>query len=144
MGDSGITSDHGRYTVVGGMASYETDRWLIRTEYGYQFVAGITHHIGAYFEGGYKLTSHWQPVFRYSWAREGLNIAVIVPDRFKSHREVAGGLNYWITPKAVFKFSYHDIDGNLLTFPGDPIDVTNLLAVPKHTQMAPLGIAFVF
>jgi len=95
---------------------------------------------------GYKIDSHWQPVFRYDWAREGLASPVAIPDRFKSHREVAGGLNYWINPKAVVKFSYHHVDGNLLSLPRGEIDLSDLTfpAIPKTTDLATFGLSFVF
>jgi hypothetical protein len=145
-GNSGISPDKGRNTIFGGSASYDTAKWLLRSEYGYVFEAGFVHKAAAFFEGGYKVTDHWQPVFRYEWARMGLNAptAALVPDRFKSHREVGVGLNYWINPRAVVKFSYHNIDGNMLSLPLGTIDLTNLAVIPKNTNAVTLGMGFVF
>jgi hypothetical protein len=145
-GNSGISSDVGRHTIVGAFAAYDTAKWLLRSEYGYQFEAGFTHHSAAYVEAGYKIDSHWQPVFRYDWARQGLILPLILPDKLFSHREVAVGLNYWVNPKAVVKFSYHHVDGNLLAVPRGEIDLSDLLfsAIPKTTNLATFGLSFIF
>ena len=98
----------------------------------------------AYVEAGYKITRHLQPVFRYEWAREGLVTPVVIPDSFKSHRDIAGGLDYWVNPKAVLKFSYHHVNGNMLSVPRGYLDLASLFAIPKTTDMATFGLAFVF
>jgi len=143
-GNTGISPDKGRHTVVGAFVAYDSARWLLHSEFGHSFEAGFIHFSGAYLEAGYKLNRHWQPVFRYDWAREGLVSLVAIPDSYKSHREVGGGLNYWITPKAVVKGSYHHVTGNLLAVPRGDLDLTTLNDVPKTTDLGTIGVAFVF
>jgi len=143
-GNSGISPDKGRQSVLGAFASYDTGKWLLRSEFGHAFEAGFIHFTGAYVEAGYKINPHWQPVFRYDWARQGLVSPIAIPDDFKSHREVGGGLNYWVNPKAVLKFSYHHVEGNLLAVPLGDLALDNLSVVPKSTDLATFGLAFVF
>jgi len=145
-GNSGISPDKGRHTVVGAFAAYDTAKWLLRSEFGTSFEPGFIHYNGMYVEAGYKVTQHWQPIFRFERARQSLASSAAVPDQFKSHTEVAGGLNYWVNPKAVVKFSYHHVDGNLLSVPRGEIGVDNasLAAVPKTTDLATFGLGFVF
>jgi len=143
-GHSGVSPDKGRMTALGAFASYDTARYLLRAEFGNAFESGFIHHSGAYVEAGYKIDRHWQPVFRYEWAREGLVTPVAIPDSFKSHRDIGGGLDYWVNPKAVLKFSYHHVDGNMLSVPRGDLDLASLFAAPKTTDMATFGLAFVF
>ena len=131
-------------TALGAFASYDTAKYLLRAEFGNAFESGFIHHSGAYVEAGYKIDRHWQPVFRYEWAREGLVTPVAIPDSFKSHRDIGGGLDYWVNPKAVLKFSYHHVDGNMLSVPRGDLDLASLFAAPKTTDMATFGLAFVF
>jgi len=143
-GNSGMSPDKGRQAAVGAFASYDTAKYLLRAEFGHAFEAGFVHFSGAYVEAGYKIDRHWQPVFRYEWARQGLVTPVVIPDSFKSHRDIAGGLDYWVNPKAVIKFSYHHVDGNMLSVPRGDVDLASLFALPKTTDMATFGLAFVF
>lgn len=143
-GNSGMSPDKGRQSVVGAFASYDTAKYLLRAEFGNAFEAGFVHYTGAYAEAGYKIDRHWQPVFRYEWARQGLATPIAIPDNFKSHREFAGGLNYWVNAKAVVKGSYHHVEGNLLSVPRGDLDLASLSAVPKTTNLATFGLAFVF
>jgi hypothetical protein len=143
-GNTGISPDKGRHTVLGAFAAYDSARWLLHSEFGHSFEPGFIHFSAAYLEAGYKITRHWQPVFRYDWARQGLVSPVAIPDSYKSHREVGGGLNYWITPKAVIKGSYHHVNGNLLAVPRGDLDLTTLNDVPKTTDLGTIGVAFVF
>jgi len=143
-GHSGMSPDKGRQAAVGAFASYDTAKYLLRAEFGNAFESGYVHYSGAYVEAGYKITRHLQPVFRYEWAREGLVTPVVIPDSFKSHRDIAGGLDYWVNPKAVLKFSYHHVNGNMLSVPRGDLDLASLFAIPKTTDMATFGLAFVF
>ena len=143
-GNSGLSPDKGRQTAVGAFASYDTAKYLLRAEFGNAFEIGFVHYTGAYVEAGYKINRHWQPVFRYDWAREGLVTSVVIPDTFRSHEEIGGGLNYWVNPKSVLKFSYHHVDGNLLSVPRGELDLASLTALPKTTNLATFGLAFVF
>jgi hypothetical protein len=143
-GNTGISPDKGRHSVVGAFAAYDTGKWLLRSEYGYSFETGYIHFIGTYVEAGYRINRHWQPVFRYDWARQGLFTPVVVPDSFKSHREIGAGLDYWVNTKSVLKFSYHHVDGNLLSVPRSDLDLANLSFIPKTTDVATFGLAFVF
>jgi Trimerisation motif/Phosphate-selective porin O and P len=143
-GNTGISPDRGRHSVVGAFAAYDTAKWLLRSEYGDAFEPGFIHFSGAYVEAGYKIDRHWQPLFRYDWARQGLVTSAVIPDTFKSHREIGGGLDYWVNPKAVLKFAYHHVDGNLLAVPRADLDLANLTVVPKTTNLATFGMAFVF
>jgi hypothetical protein len=145
-GNSGISPDKGRHTVVGAFAAYDTAKWLLHSEFASSFEPGFIHYNAAYVEAGYKIVSHWQPVFRYDWSRQGIASSAVVPDQLLSHREVAGGLNYWVSPKALLKFSYHHVDGNMLSVPRGTFDINALAfnAIPKTTNLATFGVAFIF
>jgi hypothetical protein len=143
-GNTGISPDKGRHSVLGAFAAYDTAKWLLRSEYGYSFEPGFIHFVASYVEAGYKIDRHWQPVFRYDWARQGLFTPVVVADTFKSHRDIGAGLNYWVNPKAVLKFSYHHVDGNMLAVPRADLDLATLSMVPKTTDLATFGLSFVF
>jgi len=143
-GHTGISPDKGRQNAVGAFVAYDTERWLLHSEFGHSFEPGFIHFSGAYVEAGYKIARHWQPVFRYDWARQGLVTTAVIPDSYKSHREIGGGLNFWITPKAVIKGSYHHVNGNLLSVPRGDLDLTTLNDVPKTTDLGTVGVAFVF
>jgi len=143
-GHTGISPDKGRQSVVGAFVAYDSARWLLHSEFGHSFEPGYIHYTGAYAEAGYKINRHWQPVFRYEWAREGIVTSAVIPDSYKSHREIGGGLNYWITSKAVIKGSYHHVNGNLLSLPRGDLDLTTLNDVPKTTDLGTVGVAFVF
>ena len=143
-GTSGISPDKGRNNIAGAFASYDTARWLLRSELGHSYEPGFVNFTGAYLEAGYKIDRHWQPVFRYDWARQHLNSAVPVPEELKHHREIAGGVNYWISPKAVVKGSYHHVEGNLLSLPTGELNVTSLSGLPKSTDLGTIGLSLVF
>lgn len=143
-GTSGISPDKGRNNIVGAFASYDTARIMIRSELGHSYEPGFINFTGAYVETGYKIDKHWQPVFRYDWARQHFNPAVPVPEQLKHHREVAAGLNYWVSPKAVVKGSYHHVDGNLLSLPHADLDLSSLNGLPKSTDLGTIGLSLVF
>jgi hypothetical protein len=144
-GATGISPDKGRQNIVGAFASFDTAKWLLRSEIGHSYELGFINFTGAYLEAGYKIDKHWQPVFRYDWARQHLSTPVPLPEQLMHHREVASGLNYWVTPKAVVKFSYHHNEGNLLSLPqGSDLDVASLNKLPKSTNLATLGLSLVF
>lgn len=143
-GTSGISPDKGRNNIVGAFASYDTPRILLRSELGHSYEPGFINFTGAYVETGYKIDKHWQPVFRYDWARQHFNSAVPVPEQLKHHREVAAGLNYWVSPKAVVKGSYHHVDGNLLSVPSGDLNLAGLSGLPKSTDLGTIGLSLVF
>jgi len=148
-----------RYSGAGALVNYETDKILVNSEFNYQDLwGGWLQHRTAYVEGGYKITKHVQPVFRYDWLR--LTATGGVPadlDRLIRNREIAAGINYWFSPKVVLKASYHNINGNRLA-----VDYNNytpygiyadiygfpytMLAppLPETTQSFVTGISFVF
>jgi hypothetical protein len=117
---------------------------MLRSEIGHSYEPGFINFTGAYLEAGYKIKKHWQPVFRYDWARQHLNTLALVPEQLKHHREVAGGLNYWVTAKAVVKGSYHHIEGNLLSLPRGDLSVAGMSTLPKSTDVATIGMSLVF
>jgi hypothetical protein len=143
-GSAGISPDKGRNNILGAFASFDTVRWMLRSEIGHSYEPGFINFTGAYLEAGYKIKKHWQPVFRYDWARQHLNTLALVPEQLKHHREVAGGLNYWVTAKAVVKGSYHHIEGNLLSLPRGDLSVAGMSTLPKSTDVATIGMSLVF
>jgi hypothetical protein len=67
-----------------------------------------------------------------------------VPEKFKTHREIGVGMNYWINSKAVLKFSYHDVHGNMLSIPRGTLDLATLNDLPVDTKLVTFGLSFVF
>lgn len=90
---------------------YMNSHWLLRAE-------GADHHEsakttkGAYLEGGYRTSGAWQFTGRVGSVR--ITRDGNIESRFLHHRDVGGGINYWLDPNVVIKTELHFIDGNRL------------------------------
>jgi hypothetical protein len=112
-----------RYTGIGLSAEYLSNPWWIRSEY---MTLRDSSEIGldvVYCEVAYRFTEHWQAAARYEVVDLELPaVEAVYPKSFIEHQELALGLNYWLNPNLVFKFSYHFVEGNRYANPETPED----------------------
>ena len=111
-----------RYVFIGPSLEYWSEHWKFRSEYLTQIGSSKVSLDSIYVETAYQFTEHWQLAARYEYA----DFEATAPPEFQAlpssvyeHQETALGLNYWLNPNLVFKFSYHIVDGNRLAFPDD-------------------------
>ncbi len=106
-----------RVWVAGFSLNYVTQRLHLRAEWfreqeGSDFETNTT----AYVEAAVYVTSHIQVAARYDWLQTKLP-EFDGPAAFLRHRDIAFGLNYWVNPSAVFKASFHVVDGYRFVLP---------------------------
>jgi hypothetical protein len=106
--------------VAAASLQYETERWLLRSEYYHGYQHGLGDTDAGYVEGGVRFGESWQVVAKVEatkldWA--GWTDATGGSPSLLRHREAALGLNYWFTRDFVVKASVHAIDGNRFTLP---------------------------
>ncbi|GAK58837.1 hypothetical protein U27_05812 [Candidatus Vecturithrix granuli] len=113
-----------RYVLFGISAEYLSDRWWIRSEYLAQKKSPKIEIDVAYLEVAYLLTEHWQIAGRYEVAEFGISAPEFQgsPTSTEEHQDLVLGLNYWMNPNLVFKFSYHIVEGNRFAIPNDVAD----------------------
>lgn len=133
-------------------AEYLTDRWSIRAEWGGLEHEGDFEEEGGYLEIGYKVDRHWQIAVRgEEWDVDfpGLPAAALTPlfRQVMRHEETAVGVNYWISPQAVLRLSYHRTDGNRFAYLTTPEEVADALArnqLEDETRLVVFGVQFSF
>lgn len=141
-------NDH--YLLFGASAEYLSDRWWLRSEYLMQKDSPEIEIDVVYVEAAYKITQHWQAAARYedaSFDVPSLMALQIVPETVYDHQEVTLGLNYWLNPNLVVKFSYHLVDGNRLAFPETVEDYLRGLQMgsfEEKTHLILIGAQFSF
>lgn len=96
----------------------------------------------AYVEGSYKLDEHWQVAAVYEYANFK-KPEPLVPALAK-HGAVGAGLNYWVSPKVVFKANYYHVTNNRVARPADAINQAMAGKVPKNTDVVIAGFHFSF
>ncbi len=116
---------HIRHHALGAQAEYVTDRLSLRGEWTHNG-SGASSEAGAYAEGAWRFTPHWQAAARYDAMREHHDETMN-----GHHDEAALGINYWFTRQFVVKLSAHRVHGKHFTQPdavtGAAKDRTNLL-----------------
>jgi hypothetical protein len=129
-------------TALDLQAEYQAEPVLLRAEYGTVFDDPTISYDTFYVEGAVKVYKGLQLAARFDRWQGDLQEAFIPPGYDSSsmkHRDIAFGLNYWLSPSFVMKASYHIVQGNLFALPDDP---TALLA--HDTNMFVVGTQFSF
>jgi hypothetical protein len=134
-------------SVAATHASFVNDRWSIRSEFAYEHSSHDLTARGFYLEPAYHITQHWQVAAQYDHLSTQLS-GVPNPSEpsFLIHREVAVGLNYWVSPKAVFKTSFQRVNGNRFAGPV-PESYAQLVAAGElqhKTSLVMFGVNFSF
>lgn len=138
-------------TVLGAHVEYVGDRLWARSEWA-SLDRDDFNYDGYYVEAAYKLTSHWQVAARYEdWSSEvpGIDTSTFPPffQQLFRHEETALGINYWLTPSAVLRLSYHLAKGNRFAFPEKPDEILNAILtnnLEDETRLIVFGIQFSF
>ncbi len=131
--------------VFGFQASFVRDRFGLRGEYA-QTKLGTNKTIkGAYAEGDYLLTEHWQIALCYEWSKVTLELADNPLDKAPSlgkHTAFNIGLNYIVNPNLILRASTHFIKDNRFAYPDDV--ATSYTNLDTTTFMYLLGVNFSF
>jgi len=136
-----------RYTFLAASAEYIADPWWIRGEYLTQQDSSEVTIDVLYAEAAWQFAGHWQIAARFEIADfDSPQVEAFVPKSYLEHQEVVLGLNYWLNPSLVFKFSYHIIEGNRYAFPGVSEDFVAGMnnGFQETTHMYLLGAQFSF
>ncbi|MEO8452718.1 MAG: hypothetical protein ABI647_23195 [Gemmatimonadota bacterium] len=128
-------------TQIGGQLEYLTDKLWLRAELAHtntktqsaQGGAAVFRSTGYYVEAAYFLVPSWQIAAQAGRLKDKIFEAQPLPADLDYHREIAIGLNRWLTTNMVFKASYHWVRGNRLAYP-NPAD---LLAAFSTGQLQP-------
>ena len=127
-----------RRTGVGLQAEYLAGPWSLRSEYAHETVKDDLEAAGFYVEAAYHIDGHWQVAAQYGRLTSELP-AVPEPEApsLLKHKEVAAGVNYWLTSGFVFKLSYQHVDGNRFAGPA-PEDLAEAAATGTLKQKTDL------
>ncbi len=122
-------------TVVVGSAEYARGPVTLRTEWGRGESEGLHTHKGGYVEGSWRVTPKWQVAARYDKVDFD---PVGFPNSFKGslsqlkdHKDVAFGVNYWLTSSFVLRADYHQTDGNRFMYPDTLRELQSAIAAGK-------------
>lgn len=150
FGASGYTGHEigsNRRTGYGFHGEYLAAGWSLRSEFAHESVADDVTARAFYGEAAYHFGAHWQAALQYG--RLTTSLAGVDAGTFPSlreHKELAVGLNCWVTPEFVLKLSYHRVDGN--RFAGPPVDAladtAQSGALATRTNLVLAGAQFTF
>ncbi len=98
----------------GAHAMWENDTWLFRAEAVHFEEKGNLDVDAAYVEAARYFGPHWQAALR--WDRSNTSLEEVDLESFGAatlgeHRDLALGVNYWLSSKLVFKLSHHWVEG---------------------------------
>ena len=94
--------------------------------------------VAAYAEGTAHVTDNWQLVARYDRSKASGSDAVGAPSALLRHDDVAGGVNFWLSPSFVLRAEYHIVTGNRFASPVSPAQLG------KRTRTVQFGSQFSF
>lgn len=134
--------------VYGAHLQYLQAGWEIRSEWAHRDGGDEDVEVDSYYlELAYWLNAHWQLAARYDYASwsltEGREDVLLAPSLL-DHRDIALGVNYWLSPGFVLKLSAHQVDGNLYAVPGLEGDLDDLGELDPETELIELGLQFSF
>ena len=144
---------------------YAANRIALRSEALREWESDHDRQNGWYYEGAYRLFGGWQVAGLFDRATTHLkgkkpgcaapcSDYPVIGAPLLSHKELAGGLNYYFSPGFVIKASYHHIEGNRFAQPGRD-DLVSMLQtaytsgatvspLDTHTNAVLLGAQFSF
>ena len=144
---------------------YAANRIALRSEVLREWESDHDRQNGWYYEGAYRLFGGWQVAGLFDRASTHLkgkkpgcaapcSDYPVIGAPLLSHKELAGGLNYYFSPGFVIKASYHHIEGNRFAQPGRD-DLVSMLQtaytsgatvspLDTHTNAVLLGAQFSF
>lgn len=122
-------------TVAIGSAEYARGPLTLRSEWGRGESEGLHTHKGGYVEGSWRVTPKWQLAARY----DKLHFDPIgFPNSFKGplsqlkdHKDVAFGVNYWLTSSFVLRTDFHKTQGNRFMYPDTLRELNSDVAAGK-------------
>jgi hypothetical protein len=141
-----IPIDEADQTVWGLFGEYLIGKWSVRTEYVHQVADDLFTDTAAYAEVAYWVTDAIQVATRWETWDRGDSEDQLPPgfETLLDHDEIALAVNYWISPKMVFKLEYHDIEGNRFAGPEDLFAAFIAGGLQPSTQAIQLGVNFAF
>ena len=144
---------------------YAANRIALRSEALREWESDHDRQNGWYYEGAYRLFGGWQVAGLFDRASTHLkgkkpgcaapcSDYPVIGAPLLTHKELAGGLNYYFSPGFVIKASYHHIEGNRFAQPGRD-DLVSMLQtaytsgatvspLDTHTNAVLLGAQFSF
>lgn len=144
---------------------YAANRIALRSEALREWESDHDRQNGWYYEGAYRLFGGWQVAGLFDRASTHLkgkkpgcaapcSDYPVIGAPLLSHKELAGGLNYYFSPGFVIKASYHHIEGNRFAQPARD-DLVSMLQtaytsgatvspLDTHTNAVLLGAQFSF
>jgi len=142
-----VESGSSQRSVAAAHVSFLDDRWSVRSELAYEHSPHDLAARGFYLEPAFRITQHWQVAGQFNRLTTALS-GVTNPSEpsFLEHRETAIGLNYWLSPKLVFKTSFHRVNGNRFAGPS-PESYAQLVAAGRlqhKTSLFMFGVNFSF
>ena len=126
-----------RHGVSAAQVEWMRDRWTVRAELASQTEGGLREDAG-YVEGTYYLTTRWQVVTRFDRSRAFGDDAIGASNALLHHSDVAGGLNFWVSPGFVLRADVHSVNGNRFIA---PLGVSRL---GERTHIVQVGSQFSF
>lgn len=138
--------DHRSWSLF---ADYETDRWLLRSEYGHSDQVGRLGIDSLYVEAAYRFNSHWQLAARADRADFDLESGLELPvggESLDHHEEITLGLNYWFSSNLVIKVAFHRVDGNAFVHPEgrELVELIETGELDDRTDLFTFGVQFSF
>ncbi len=115
---------------------YQAKQVLVRAEYGTIFDDPVIDYDTYYIEGAVKVYKGLQLAGRYDRWKGTLKATGLAAT---GHRDVALGVNYWLSPNVALKANYHIVNGNLWALPDDP-----KAPLKPDTKMIVVGTQFSF
>jgi hypothetical protein len=132
-----------RQKAYAGAIEYVTDKVALRAE-GI-LARGYEDDDCAYVEAAYHITDRWQVAATYDYGNFKKPPAVIpAAASLKKNQAIGVGLNYWISPKLVWKLDYYHVKDNSAARPPDAILAAIAGTLPNKTDVVVGGIHFSF
>jgi hypothetical protein len=120
-----------RRVGLGVQVEYLTGPWSLRSEYASETVKDDLKAKGFYAEAAYRVDSRWQVAAQYGrLTTEIVPVPAPAAPSLLDHKELALGLNYWLSHNCVFKASFHHVVGNRFAGP-DPEELQQVVAAGR-------------
>lgn len=143
--EEGEPASKPKHQAYGLQVEYLSDRWSMRSEFGRHKEGDELTINGAYLEVAYHLTEQWQLATRYDWSNAKVGeIDLSEAPSLVEHKDIALGLNYWVSSNFVLKAAYHIVDGNRFALPEELHEAIEHGELGNKTHLFQFGTHFSF
>lgn len=137
----GDDEDFGAALAAGAHLAWDDGTWLVRAE-AVHFEEGDNLDVdAAYLEAARHFGKHWQGALRWDRSTttvEEEDLEELGATALGEHRDLAAGINYWVSSGLVVKLSHHWVEGERFLAGEDGERTEN------GTELWRLGVQFLF